>query len=86
ELPDLTQALMAAWQLPPLLRECTNDRHATDPKVHSVMLSVQIARHTQHGWDDPHAKAALPDDVAEVAKLLNLSWDSAHRLLTSMES
>jgi hypothetical protein len=76
---------MAHWQLPPLLQECTNDHHAANPKVRSVMLGVQIARHTQHGWDDPHAQAALPDDVAEVAQLLTLSRDAAYRLLTSMD-
>lgn len=86
ELPDLNQALMAHWRLPKLLQECTNDHRALDPKVRSVTLAVQIARHTQHGWDDPHAKAAMPDDVAEVARLLNLSWDSAQRLLMSMDS
>jgi hypothetical protein len=51
-----------------------------------VMLGVRIARHTQHGWDDPHAQAALPDDVYEVAKLLNLSPDAAFRLLITMDS
>jgi HD-like signal output (HDOD) protein len=85
-LPDLTQALMAHWHLPPLLQECTNDHHANNPKVHSVMLGVQIARHTQHGWDDPHAQAALPDDVMEVARLLTLSRDAAERLLLSMDA
>ncbi len=85
-LPDLTQALMQHWRLPPLLQECTNDHHANNPKVRSVMLGVQIARHTQHGWDDPHAQAALPDDVAEVAKLLILSNDAAQRLLMSMDA
>ncbi len=86
ELGDLTQSLMAHWQLPLLLQECTNDHHANNPKVRSVMLGVQIARHTQHGWDDPHAQAALPDDVAEVAQLLTLSRDAAYRLLTSMDA
>jgi hypothetical protein len=44
---------------PTLLIQCTNDRNAQDPKVRSVMLAVRIARHTQYGWDDPHAQAAL---------------------------
>jgi HD-like signal output (HDOD) protein len=85
-LSDLTQALMQHWRLPLLLQECTNDHHAHNPKVRSVMLGVQIARHTQHGWDDPHAQAALPDDVAEVARLLTLSNDAAQRLLMSMDA
>lgn len=86
ELGDLGQELMRAWQLPDLLIRCTNDRNAQDPKIRSVVLGVQIARHTQHGWDDPHAQAALPDDVKEVARLLNLSNDAAMRLLVGMDS
>ena len=86
KLGDLSQELMRAWQLPDLLIKCMDDRNANDPKIRSVMLGVQIARHTQHGWDDPHAQAALPDDVAEVARLLNLSNDAAFRLLIGMDS
>mgnify|MGYP003351878127 CR=1 FL=1 len=85
ELGALAQALMAHWHLPPLLAECTNDRQAHSPRVRTVMLGLQIARHTQYGWDDPHAQAALPDDIAEVAQLLTLSYDAAQRLLMSMD-
>jgi HD-like signal output (HDOD) protein len=86
QLGDLGQELMREWQLPDLLIRCTNDRNTQDPKIRSVVLGVQIARHTQHGWDDPHAQAALPDDVKEVARLLNLSNDAAMRLLVGLDS
>jgi HD-like signal output (HDOD) protein len=86
ELGDLSQALMHAWQLPDMLIRCTDDRSTQDPKVRSVMLGVRIARHTQHGWDDPHAQAAMPDDVADIARLLNLSFEAAQRLLIGMDS
>jgi HD-like signal output (HDOD) protein len=86
DLSELAQELMRLWQLPYLLIRCIDDRNAVDPKIRSVMLGVQIARHTQHGWDDPHAQAALPDDLAEVARLLNLSTEAAHRLLVGMDS
>jgi hypothetical protein len=86
QLSELAQELMRLWQLPYLLIKCIDDRNAVDPKVRSVMLGVQIARHTQHGWEDPHALAALPDDLAEVARLLNLSSEAAHRLLVGMDS
>lgn len=85
-LADLSQDLMRLWQLPYLLIRCTDDRNAADPKIRSVMLGVRLARHTQYGWDDPHAQAAMPDDVADVAKLLNLSNESAYRLLVGMDS
>lgn len=86
ELGDLAQELMREWQLPALLIRCTDDRHASDPKIRTVTLGMRIARHTQYGWDDPHAQAALPDDIAEVAKLLNLSNDAALRLVMGMDS
>jgi len=84
-LSDLAQELMRAWQLPDLLIKCADDHETTDPKIRTTMLSVRIARHTQHGWDDPHAQAALPDDVANVAKLLNLSPETTWRLLISLD-
>ncbi|TAK92697.1 MAG: HDOD domain-containing protein [Aquabacterium sp.] len=86
ELGDLSQELMRLWQLPYLLIKCTDDHNAADPKIRSVMLGVRIARHTQYGWEDQHALAALPDDVNEVAKLLNLSYDAAYRLLQGFDN
>jgi HD-like signal output (HDOD) protein len=86
QLAELAQELMRLWQLPYLLIKCIDDRNAVDPKIRSVMLGVQIARHTQHGWEDPHAQAALPDDMAEVGRLLNVSAESAQRMLVGMDS
>ena len=86
ELGDLAQELMRLWQLPYLLIKCIDDHNATDPKIRNVMLGVRIARHTQYGWEDPHAQAALPDDINEVAKLLNLSYDAAFRLMQGMDN
>ena len=69
DLMDLQQSLMKAWRLPELLIRISDDRHAEHPSVRSVALAVRLARHTAHGWDN----AALPDDVQDVAQLLNLS-------------
>lgn len=85
-LSALSHELMRLWQLPEMLIRCTDDRLAQDPQVRSVMLGAQIARHTQHGWDAPHAQAALPDDVSEVARLLTLSHEAAQRMLVAIES
>ena len=85
ELADLEQALMRAWRLPELLIRITDNRAqgqaAEHPQVRMVRLAVQLARHTQHGWDD----AALPDDVAEIAQVLTLSVDATQRLLERLE-
>ncbi|MBP7131754.1 MAG: HDOD domain-containing protein [Aquabacterium sp.] len=85
-LSAIGHELMHIWQLPDMLIKCTNDRLAQDPQVRSVMLAVQIARHTQYGWDDPHAQAALHDDVSEVARLLTVSHEVAERLLKAIDS
>ncbi|MDR7335480.1 HDOD domain-containing protein [Roseateles asaccharophilus] len=74
ELADLEQALMKHWHLPELLTRITNDKHEHDPQVRCVQLAVRVARHTARGWDD----AGVPDDLHDIAELLNLS--EAHTL------
>ncbi len=85
ELGELEQELMQCWHLPQLLIQLTNDRAAGHalvfPQVRTVRLAVQVARHSEQGWDN----AALPDDIEEIATLLNLSVPSARRLLQEIE-
>jgi HD-like signal output (HDOD) protein len=69
DLGELEQALMRVWRLPELLIHITDDKHAAHPQVRTVMLAIRLARHTQHGWDN----AALPDDFADIAELLNVA-------------
>lgn len=81
ELVDLQQALMRAWRLPPLLVRLDDDRHADTPSVRSVLLAQRLARHSARGWDNP----ALPDDVDDVARLLQLGTEPTRRLLASLD-
>ncbi len=85
DLGDLEQELMRCWHLPQLLIQLTNDRAAGHalvfPQVRTVRLAVRVARHSETGWDN----AALPDDVDEVADLLNLSAPATLRLLQEIE-
>lgn len=85
-IDDLAQELMRRWQLPDLLIHCSDERLANDPKVRNVTLGVRIARHTQHGWDDPHCLAALPDDARDVGQLLNIAPEAAHRLIRGLDA
>ena len=82
ELLDLQHALMLEWHLPDLLVRITDDKHAQNPNVQCVMLGVRLARHTATGWDN----AAIPDDVHDVAQLLNLSTDSTLNLLHGVDA
>ena len=81
-LADLQQALMKAWRLPALLIRLDDEKHADSPQVTNVALAVRLARHTAHGWDN----AALPDDVADIAELLQLSSAPTLKLLHQIDA
>jgi HD-like signal output (HDOD) protein len=82
QLADLQQALMKAWRLPELLIRISDDHHADQAGVRNVLLAMRLARHTASGWDN----AAIPDDVADIAALLNLSAGAALQLVRSIEA
>ena len=69
ELPDLQLALMKLWRLPELLVNISDERHAERATVQCVVLAVRLARHTAVDWNNP----AVPDDVADIARLCNAS-------------
>lgn len=81
ELLDLQHELMKAWGLPDLLIKITDDKHATHPSVRNVVLAIRLARHSASGWDNP----AIPDDITELAELLNLSKDAALQFVQRIE-
>ncbi len=67
DLSDLRQELMKFWRFSELLVRISDGKHAEHPTVRNVLLAVRLARHTEQGWDN----AALPDDIEDIAKLLN---------------
>ncbi|MBP8286997.1 MAG: HDOD domain-containing protein [Rhodoferax sp.] len=67
DLADLQLSLMKLWHLPELLVSISDQRHAERPNVQCVLLAVRLARHTAISWDNP----AVPDDVADIARLFN---------------
>jgi HD-like signal output (HDOD) protein len=81
-LADLQQSLMRAWRLPELLVRITDDRHAEHPSAKNVVLAIRLARHTAQGWNN----AALPDDVRDIAQLLNLSDSATAQMLRELDS
>jgi HD-like signal output (HDOD) protein len=82
ELADVQQGLMHAWRLPELLVQISNDHaSAPSPQMRNVLLAIRLARHTKDGWDN----AAIPDDVAEIATLLNLGVEPTLKLLHEID-
>ncbi|MGE5116909.1 MAG: HDOD domain-containing protein [Betaproteobacteria bacterium] len=82
ELPDLQHALMVTWRLPELLVRITDQQQAHHPSVRTVMLAIRLARHTADGWDNP----ALPDDVRDIGRLLNLAAEPTLQLLRDLDA
>jgi len=82
ELVDLRHALMQAWRLPLLLVRLDDDHQADVPAVRCVLLAQRLARHSARGWDDP----ALPDDIRDIADLLQLGVEPTRRLLLSLDA
>jgi HD-like signal output (HDOD) protein len=66
---DIQSSLCKIWHLPNLLLELIDDDNAHLPRVQNVSLAVRLARHSAQGWEDP----ALPDDYADIGKLLNIT-------------
>ena len=83
ELDALEHALMLKWRLPALLVQITDEhaQHLTH-QMRNVQLAIRVARHSALDWDN----AALPDDVHDVAQLLNLSENAALRLLQEIDA
>jgi hypothetical protein len=77
DLAALEQLLMERWSLPPTLRHLMHGGHAAAAGPQSVALGLRIARHSREGWDNP----ALPDDFAELGRLLSLTPAAAASLM-----
>lgn len=69
---DIQDALIRAWNMPDLLVAMMNKQQVENPRVRTVLLANNLARHTAHGWDD----AALPDDLAAIEDLLRISRET----------
>lgn len=83
ELVDLQHTLMEQWRLPGLVVQLTDDHAArSTPQMRNVLLAIRVARHSAAGWDN----AAIPDDVRDIAELLQLSPDATKRLLHEIDS
>ena len=81
DLSDLQQALMKAWHLPALLVQISDDHASQLAQVRNVQLAIRLARHNAMGWDN----AALPDDIDEIAALLNLGTQPTLNLLHDLD-
>jgi HD-like signal output (HDOD) protein len=82
ELNQVQHALMQLWHLPEILVRSTDDHHAENSQVRTVLLAIRVARHTSNGWDN----AAIPDDLRDIAALLQLGIEPTRQLLMAIDS
>lgn len=73
----LKLALTDAWRLPALLAQLLDHRQEENPRVRNVKLAVDLARHSENGWND----AALPDDFKALRELLHINQETLVRRL-----
>jgi HD-like signal output (HDOD) protein len=84
DLPTLQQALMKTWRLPDLLVQIVDPQLPDRSDVRTVTLAVRLARHLEsaQGWHN----AALHDDTADIARLLNLAPGATLKLLRAVDA
>jgi HD-like signal output (HDOD) protein len=81
ELADLQRSLTSAWRLPTLIADVAAEAQpAGHTSARIVALGARLARHSALGWDN----AAIPDDVDEIATLLNLSPAATFTMLSDI--
>ncbi|MBE9609879.1 HDOD domain-containing protein [Chitinilyticum piscinae] len=68
---DMQMALAHAWHFPKLITHLMDESFRDEPRVRTVLVANSLARHLANGWHD----AALPDDFAAVAQLINGDTD-----------
>ena len=74
---ELQRQLIREWKLPELLQYMMDPELSLAPRVRNVMLAVNLARHSAHGWDN----AGLPDDYREIGVLLRMEPDRVKSLV-----
>jgi HD-like signal output (HDOD) protein len=78
---DIQLALIKAWRLPGLLIHLLDESQADHPRVRTITLAADFARHVSAGWDN----AALPDDIASLSALLRIPPEALMRRIGAPE-
>lgn len=71
-IAEIQLGLAREFELPQLLIALMDTANAENPRVRTVTLATDLARHAANGWNDP----ALPDDFKAIGELLHLDHDA----------
>jgi HD-like signal output (HDOD) protein len=78
---ELQLALIQNWHLPELLVHLLDESQADHPRVRTITLAADFARHVSAGWEN----AALPDDIATLSALLRIPPEALMRRIDAPE-
>jgi hypothetical protein len=86
-LAELQHHLMVLWRLPQLLVHISDENARANGwrdslQLRNVQLAIRVARHSAQGWDNP----ALPDDISDIADLLQMGIEPTRRLLLDIDA
>ena len=79
---ELQKSLAQAWKLPELLVTLLDQTQTDNPRVRTVLIASDLARHSANGLDDP----ALPDDYLNVANLLGMGMEEVLFRISSIRN
>ncbi len=74
---ELQTLLNVHFRLPRLLQALMNEEEKNSQRAKMVYLAIRLARHSAQNWND----SALPDDYAEIAKMLGLDLPSVLKMI-----
>ena len=78
---EVQLGLIRAWGLPELLVQLLDQSQSENPRVRTISLASDFARHVAHGWGNP----ALPDDLACLMGLLRIPPEAMLRRIGAPE-
>jgi len=78
---ELQIALIRVWRLPKLLVQMLDASQTNHPRVRTITLAADLARHVVRGWYNE----ALPDDVSKIQALLRIPPETLLRHIDAPE-
>ncbi|MDR3086498.1 MAG: HDOD domain-containing protein [Azoarcus sp.] len=78
---EIQLGLIRAWGLPELLVQLLDQSQSENPRVRTISLASDFARHVARGWDNP----ALSDDMTCLMALLRIPPEAMLRRIGAPE-
>jgi HD-like signal output (HDOD) protein len=78
-LEHFSREIAARWQLPSLVHDALRPENARNPRVHGVMLAVQLGRAAERGWHTEKMHSTLELIAAHLGTPLDETVNHVHK-------